>query len=235
GTAGTATDRGRRQPSGPPYAGRGTVPTGSVDDLGRGRARRSVRRPGDLRHTARSAESCCLPTLTRFTVCCCAGPSRRTDRRARRPRYPAEPATPEGCESGRIGTPGERVSRKGPWVQIPLPPLRRERSGFGRVAVDEAVADAGLGDETGAVGVLAQLFAQLVGVDAEVLRLAGGGGAPHLGQDAAVGQHLAGVARQQGEEGELLRREVDGLPADTDPVPRQVDADVADLEHVVVD
>ena len=84
--------------------------------------RDSVRRPSWLRHKAQSTESCCLPTLTRFTVCCCAGPSRRTDRRARRPRYPAPRITREGCESGRIGTPGERVSRKGPWVQIPLPP-----------------------------------------------------------------------------------------------------------------
>jgi hypothetical protein len=28
----------------------------------------------------------------------------------------------EGCESGRIGTPGERVWSNPPWVQIPLPP-----------------------------------------------------------------------------------------------------------------
>ncbi len=30
---------------------------------------------------------------------------------------------PEGCESGRIGTPGERVWGNPPWVRIPLPPL----------------------------------------------------------------------------------------------------------------
>ena len=34
------------------------------------------RRPGDLRHTAGSAESCCLPALTRFTACSCTGPGR---------------------------------------------------------------------------------------------------------------------------------------------------------------
>ena len=30
---------------------------------------------------------------------------------------------PEGCESGRIGTIGNRVSFTGPWVQIPPSPL----------------------------------------------------------------------------------------------------------------
>ena len=29
----------------------------------------------------------------------------------------------EECESGRIGTIGNRVTCKGPWVQIPPPPL----------------------------------------------------------------------------------------------------------------
>src|SRR5581483_6901594 len=35
-------------------------------------------------------------------------------------RYDAGPR--EGCESGRIGTPGERVWGNSPWVRIPLPP-----------------------------------------------------------------------------------------------------------------
>src|SRR5207253_11520267 len=39
-------------------------------------ARRSTRRPGDLRHTGRTAESCCLPALTRFPESRCAGPGR---------------------------------------------------------------------------------------------------------------------------------------------------------------
>ena len=34
------------------------------------------RRPGDLRHTGGSAESCCLPALTRFTGSDCTGPGR---------------------------------------------------------------------------------------------------------------------------------------------------------------
>ena len=46
-----------------------------------GRARCSVRRPGWLRHPAIPAESCCLPTLTRFTSGRCAGPGHRTQHR----------------------------------------------------------------------------------------------------------------------------------------------------------
>ena len=46
-------------------------------------ARTRRRRPGDLRHTSDTAESCCLPALTRFTGCGCTGPGRhlrvRTD------------------------------------------------------------------------------------------------------------------------------------------------------------
>ena len=40
------------------------------------RARTRRRRPGDLRHSSDSAESCCLPALTRFTGCGCTGPGR---------------------------------------------------------------------------------------------------------------------------------------------------------------
>ncbi len=40
-------------------------------------------RPGDLRHTAGSAESCCLPALTRFTGCSRTGPGRHIRGRVR--------------------------------------------------------------------------------------------------------------------------------------------------------
>ncbi len=33
-----------------------------------------AQQPGHLRHTDESAESCCLPALTRFTVARCAEP-----------------------------------------------------------------------------------------------------------------------------------------------------------------
>src|SRR5207302_8260771 len=84
--------------------------------------RAAVRRSGQagLRHTRGPAESCCLPALTRFTGSRCAGPGRYAERRSYGSTTVA--SRPEGCESGRIGTPGVRVSRKGPWVQIPLPP-----------------------------------------------------------------------------------------------------------------
>jgi hypothetical protein len=92
-----------------------------------------ARRSGDLRHTLHSAESCCRQALTRFTVHRCAGP----DRRARRQPFAREDSVggcsdEEGCESGRIGTIGNRVWGNPPWVQIPPSPLRGpyERGGF---------------------------------------------------------------------------------------------------------
>ncbi len=48
--------------------------TGTVVGLDDTRPRKW--RPGDLRHTAGTAESCCLPALTRFTDCSCTGPGR---------------------------------------------------------------------------------------------------------------------------------------------------------------
>ena len=94
-------------------------------------------RPGDLRHSRDSAESCCLPALTRFTGSGRTGPDRHTPERVpdndtavariaswgtsrpsvsrRRARYPWRPDPGplgrilEGCESGRFGTPGTRV------------------------------------------------------------------------------------------------------------------------------
>ncbi len=55
--------------AGPPGCGRGACVLG--------------RRPGDLRHTAGSAESCCLPALTRFTGCGRTGPGRHLRTQAR--------------------------------------------------------------------------------------------------------------------------------------------------------
>src|SRR5436305_9063846 len=80
----------------------------------------AVRRSGQagLRHTRWPAESCCLPALTRFTGSRCAGPGRCVERRS----SAHDTLLAEGCESGRIGTPGERVWGNPPWVQIPLPP-----------------------------------------------------------------------------------------------------------------
>ena len=70
-------------------------------------------RPGDLRHTGSSAESCCLPALTRFTGACCTGPDRHTPERALRfSRYPSPPDPalrgPSALPSGRPGGLPER-------------------------------------------------------------------------------------------------------------------------------
>src|SRR4051812_29665454 len=76
------------------------------------------------------------------------------------------------------------------------------------VRIDEAVADARLGDESGAGGVVAQLLAELAGVHAQVLRLGPVLGPPHLLQDRPVGEHPPRPPAEQGEEGELLRGQV---------------------------
>ena len=70
----------RRTPAPERKRGPVTVASGS-----RGRRKGAwfrARRSGDLRHTGRSAESCCRQALTRFTVLRCAGPNRRARRQA---------------------------------------------------------------------------------------------------------------------------------------------------------
>ena len=53
---------------------------------------------------------------------CMVGPERRIPLFAV---FAVKAKATEGCESGRIGTTGNRVWRKSPWVQIPLSPLVR--------------------------------------------------------------------------------------------------------------
>src|SRR5437773_12156744 len=57
--------------------------------------------------------------------------------------------------------------------------------------LDEAVADARLGDQTRAGGVVAELLAELAGVDAGVLRLGAACGGPDRLEARGVGQQLA--------------------------------------------
>ena len=73
------------------------VPSSSNHGGGDRRAAPSARlrewRPGGLRHPGGSAESCCLPALTRFTGSRCTGPGRHTPRRAQATtRYPQQSA-----------------------------------------------------------------------------------------------------------------------------------------------
>ena len=94
-------------------------------------------RPGDLRHTAGSAESCCLPALTRFTGHGRTGPGRRLRTHAQASGYPehALARTVKGLGSPNRGsTPGEVrertirhawnacVAATSPWVRIPPSP-----------------------------------------------------------------------------------------------------------------
>jgi hypothetical protein len=95
---------------------------------------------GDPWHPTRFAESCWLPPLTRFTNGRRTGPDHRFDLGVEKATGPV-PSSGSGslasrysfqipgcrpdleeCESGRIGTIGNRVKGNLPWVQIPPPP-----------------------------------------------------------------------------------------------------------------
>ena len=116
---GEQEDANKQRPGGGRIARRGGgAPIASVCHVPRRRGRNANARsrewrPGDLRHTGRSAESCCLPALTRFTGACCTGPDRHTPERALRfSRYPSPPdpalAGPSALPSGRPGGLPER-------------------------------------------------------------------------------------------------------------------------------
>jgi plasmid stability protein len=80
-----------------------------------GVVRAPVRRSGDLRHTLVSAESCCLPALTRFTALRCTGPDRLTGART------------SGQHSGGTAVPAERAPTA--WNRVrPVPRGRGHRA-----------------------------------------------------------------------------------------------------------
>ena len=115
----------RRRPRKRAFRGTGGCRNGS--------SRSRAWRPGCLRHPVGSAESCCLPALTRFTGHRRTGPDRHTPEReqgedtltGRAGGHGCQhDATQEGCESGRFGTLGKRVWGNSPWVRIPPPPRR---------------------------------------------------------------------------------------------------------------
>ncbi len=103
--------------------------TRSLPAPGQRRNRAPVRRSGDLRHTAGSAESCCLPALTRFTGSGCTGPGRLIeDGFGDTIACPLPVAVPAATASP--GEVRERTNRHAwkacvrtpPWVRIPLSP-----------------------------------------------------------------------------------------------------------------
>ena len=77
------------------------------------------------------------------------------------------------------------------------------------LVVDELVADPGDGAQELTL-VVAELAAQAVDVDAQVLGLGAVVGPPHVLEDHAVRADLAGVAGQEHEQRELPGRELDG-------------------------
>src|SRR6266566_9055727 len=82
------------------------------------------------------------------------------------------------------------------------------------VRADPPVPDTRFGeDQRGCPGNLLQLLAEVRHVDAQVVALVRVALAPHLLQQPALGEQLAGVADEQVEQGELGGREVDRLAA----------------------
>ena len=73
------------------------------------------------------------------------------------------------------------------------------------------------------------------GIHAQVLGLGAVVRPPHLLQDRRVRQHTAGIPGEQRQERELLRREVDDSLADRHGAAGEVDAEITDDEHAVLD
>src|SRR6185436_11812149 len=88
--------------------------------------------------------------------------------------------------------------------------------------VDEAVTDAGFGDQPGTGRVVAELLAELTRVDPQTLGLPAVLRSPDLLEDRPVGEHPSRVTGEEGEEGELLRRERDPLARHLDAVLGEV-------------
>ena len=80
------------------------------------RARHVRWRPGPVQRQPVNRVRAGRQQLSAETAVCRRSPGRR-------PEMAGALVGPEGCESGRIGTPGERVWGNSPWVRIPLPPL----------------------------------------------------------------------------------------------------------------
>ena len=108
---------------------------------GRSGARHPVRWPGGLRHPTGPAESCCLPTLTRFTGGRRAGPGHRTRRRKDQPS-----ARARRLAAGR--PPGEPALSTGPAPATPRrPPGSAGRSAGARTRTSLTGRSAGPGPD----------------------------------------------------------------------------------------
>ena len=98
----------------------------------------------------------------------------------------------------------------------------------GQLGGDEAVAHAGLGDEVAGMGAVGlELAAEVGEVDAEVVALGRRGRSPHVVEQLALGDELAGVANEHLEQLPLGRREADRLAGGVeDPLGAEVDREV---------
>jgi hypothetical protein len=85
------------------------------------------------------------------------------------------------------------------------------------------------------MGVALEFFAKLADEDAKVFRLLRGLCAPDRGEKDAVGEHFAGIAREEQEQVELLGREVDEAASDGNAVRGWIDEKVAHLNGAVTD
>ena len=108
------------------------------------------------------------------------------------------------------------------------------RPGRGRlflIALDHAVADAGFGEDVGGLGgVFFDLAADVGHVDAEDLVVAAGAGAPELLDEIVVGQDLARVQAEEGDELVLVLGEAGVAAGDVDAVLAVVDGEVGSGE-----
>ena len=102
---------------------------------------------------------------------------------------------------------------------------RRLGSAFG----EEAVADPWVSLDVFPGRVALEFFAELADEDAEVFRLLGGLRAPHVGEQDAVGEDLARIAREEEQQVEFLGCEVHGTAGDGNGVRAGVDEEIADF------
>src|SRR5262245_33008699 len=110
--------------------------------------------------------------------------------------------------------------------------LGRAVSGASQEGIDEAVADARLGEDVPRPrGVRLELPPQLRDVDVEVVRLRGIRTAPDLLENGLMREELSLVPGEKNEERVLVRRQLDRSAVERDGARLEIDAQVPDLEH----
>ena len=94
----------------------------------------------------------------------------------------------------------------------------------------EAVTDSGFGQKVFGLGrVILELLAQVADIDAQVMAALDVGRAPDFAQQVALGQYLAGVAEQGGQQAVFDGRQMNFLARPQNDAPREVDRNSAAL------